>query len=104
MDKEKKIEGMAKVLYGIYCGKDECGKCKQPNCADYHRAELLVNAGYGDVKQAVKEFAEELKEALIEEQKATCSLPSCGYGIAKGIQISLDKIDNRIKQLYGEDI
>lgn len=46
MEKKKEIEKMAKVLYGIYCGEDKCGECKNPNCESYRRAELLYNAGY----------------------------------------------------------
>lgn len=46
MNRENEIKGMAKVLFGHYCGNDECGKCKEPNCIDYRKAERLFNAGY----------------------------------------------------------
>ena len=42
---KQEIQAMAKVLYGHYCGNDECGKCKEPNCLEYRRAERLYNAG-----------------------------------------------------------
>lgn len=66
MDKEKEIEEMAKVMYRHYCKDDKCGECKQPNCLGYCRAVQLYNAGYGNVKQTIKEFAERLKMDLAE--------------------------------------
>ncbi|MDE6474338.1 MAG: hypothetical protein K2L70_04500 [Clostridia bacterium] len=63
MEKLTDIEKMAKILYRHYCGNATCGNCKQPRCVDYIRAEKLAKEGIGDVKQAVREFAEELKQA-----------------------------------------
>lgn len=82
MDKEKEIEEMAKVLYGHYCKDDKCGECKEPSCLEYRRAVKLYNAGYGDVKQAVKEFAEnavkpiigELVELLFNDNEPDCKI------------------------------
>lgn len=48
MVKEKEIEEMAEILYDF-------GTDKQPNNADYHRADYLINLGYGDVKQYQEE-------------------------------------------------
>lgn len=56
MNKNKEIEAIAKVLYGQYCGNHKCGKCKMPNCAEYHRAELLYNAGFSNVIKYKKEI------------------------------------------------
>ena len=57
MDKEKEIERLAEILYGF-------GENKQPNNADYHRADYLINSGYGNVEQAVREFAEKFCDLL----------------------------------------
>lgn len=57
---KKAIEEMAKVLYGHYCGEDKCGSCKMPNCANYHRAELLVKADYRKADEVRKETAKEI--------------------------------------------
>ncbi len=49
MDKQKEIEKMTTALNSLYK-------------SDTHKfATALVNAGYGDVRQAVREFAEKLK-------------------------------------------
>lgn len=63
-DEQKEIQAIAKVLYGHYCGKDECGKCKQPNCAEYRRAERIYEAGFRDTTQVRKETAKEIFEAV----------------------------------------
>lgn len=65
MDKQYHTERIAKALYGLYCGNDKCDSCKCPrNCENYHCAERLVKKGIGDIKTAIKEFAEELKPLL----------------------------------------
>ena len=56
-------EKMAKIMY--HCGHASCEDCVY-HCVDYLRAELLVNAGYGDVKQAVRDFAEKLIDELCD--------------------------------------
>lgn len=63
--KKQEIQAMAKVLYGRYCGSDECGKCKQPNCADYHRAETLHNEGFRMAEEVRKETAKEIFTTII---------------------------------------
>lgn len=57
------IEKMAKLLYR--CSSTTCDGCRV-HCMDYLRAELLVNAGYGEVKQAVREFADKLIDELCD--------------------------------------
>ena len=64
MDKEKQIEEMAKVL----CA--DSVKCKHcPNrgfskerCNIIRHMRWLQHEGYGNIEQAVREFAEELKK------------------------------------------
>lgn len=91
MDKEKEIEQTAKALHGalVYDGGYGWDDEQEVDC--WETARILVNAGYGNVKQAVKEFAKELKK---------CFLPmSFGY-------MCLDvweSINNLFKELYGEE-
>lgn len=70
-----KIEEIAEQrrIARILC-QDEKGKClhnatsceSHIECAFTIWAQKLLNAGYGDVKQAVREFAEKIKENLEE--------------------------------------
>lgn len=57
-------------------------------------AESLANAGIGDKEQAVKEFAEKLKEDAV----TICF----GNGISERL-VPIKAIDNLITELYGED-
>lgn len=61
MDKEKEIEEMAKAM----CKGCSMIECKpDEHCYVYPPAERAVNAGYGNIKQAVKEFAEKFCDLL----------------------------------------
>ena len=64
MDKEKNKRAIAKLLYGHYCGDDICGKCRMPHCDCYMIAERIVNANFGNIEEALTEFAAILKETL----------------------------------------
>lgn len=80
MNNENEIERMAKIVYNNYLDSRTC-------------ARELSAQGYGDKKQAVKEFAE--------------ILHSYSYNIVddygnKTEVIDLKKIDNLITELYGE--
>lgn len=90
-DGEKEIAGMAKALYGIYCGEDKCGQCKEPECPDWHRAKFLYNAGYGNVKQARKETAKELLQELYDK--------AIQYGkTTDGIELMAQKYGVEVKE------
>lgn len=57
-------------------------------------AESLINAGIGDKKQAVKEFAEKLKERTLI------------YFLCRGVSalaVSEEQIDALFTELYGDD-
>lgn len=92
MEKEKQIEEMIKTMTGFCI----------PTSDDEIRAKLLYAAGYGNVKEAVKEFAERVKGIFSgnaeERQK----------GYAKEIGCSLtvgefnEEIDELIKEVCGE--
>lgn len=58
MEKEKQIEEMIKITDSHNCPKGQCFKFGY-SC-NRCKIETLVNAGYGNVKEAVKEFAEGL--------------------------------------------
>lgn len=88
MDKEKQIEEMAEDILKIQHGSKPC----------FIVAETLVNAGYGNVKQAVKEFAERLKKEQVTA--------ACLFGAEAGGEVQVvvvNDIDDTFKELYGED-
>lgn len=83
MDKEKEIEKMAKELH---CATSE----SFISCRKIARI-LVERCGYGNVKQAVKEFAEKFKEYASTRY----------YGQTRFKM--LRAIDNLITELYGAD-
>ena len=93
MDKKQQIEEMARVAcehFDYDMVYQPCTKCKtyDKHCYTIHQAEILYNAGYRKIdddcavitkdelkeykRQAVKEFAEKLKECAKSCKK-------CGY-------------------------
>ena len=107
MEKEKQIEEMAKFINGSKCPTEKCPNMdkeqeKAFGPCNIHRAQILYDAGYGNVKEAVKEFAERVKGIFSgnaeERQK----------GYAKEIVCSLtidefnEEIDELIKEVRGE--
>lgn len=80
MEKEKQIEEMIKTMTGFCI----------PTSDDEIRAKLLYAAGYGNVKEAVKEFAERVKMAFYYEFDEL--IPS----------IMSDKIDELVKEVCGD--
>lgn len=89
MDKEKEIEEIAKVICPNIWTCEVC-TIKHGRCTNKLLSERIINAGYGNIKQAVKEFAEKLKSLFCTE---------CDYG---GGDIK-QTINELIKELYGED-
>ncbi len=87
MDKQKEIEKMAKLLYS--CFHTTTCECCNVHCVDYLRGQVLVNAGYGDVRQAVREFADSLKNYILK-----CDMWG-GNGLCK-------KVDELVKEVCGE--
>lgn len=68
MDKEKEIEKIAQILGGCHdCSCKECLQSCDLGCKSYDRALAIVNEGYGDVNEAVNDFAERVKIALFSE-------------------------------------
>lgn len=95
MDKEKEVEefsnALAKSNRAVYVRGDifRCGRCRLPTYEE--RAERLIKEGYGNVKQAVKEFAEKLKTYAKEN-----------HGIQRDI-VTVEEINNLFKELYGNE-
>lgn len=70
MDKQKEIEEMAKLCCypcEMYSGfTEKCAEGTRPNQCGIaiEAAKKLINAGYGNIEQALTEFAERLKEKV----------------------------------------
>lgn len=111
MNKEKEIEDMANALLQYDKTLFWSGR--------FEVATALYNAGYGNVKQAVKEFAEKKVKPLIDElveiwfMDSQCQVSNChksdnvqcgsGVCIEENQKIWENKIDNLITELYGAD-
>ena len=94
MEKEKQIEEMVEIAYNAICIQIGGGDFVDPG--DRHAApeivsEDLYKAGYGNVKEALKEFAERIKMAFYYEFDEL--IPS----------IMSDKIDEIAKEYGVED-
>lgn len=72
MNKQQEVKAIAfhlcplPQMYGIKLTKCEgCGN--DGNCVRQKKAEVLVNAGYGDVRAAVEDVAERIKKGIFCE-------------------------------------
>ncbi len=114
MEKEKQIEEMARAL----CGKSynaEKGFCNKFDtecdfmCNAYMKSKRVYALGYGNVKEAVKEFAERVKKRIEidkytpeitkdydEEDKNNCEYYNLGLNHAQII------IDFFVKEVCGD--
>lgn len=92
MEKEKQIEEMIKTMTGFCI----------PTSDDEIRAKLLYAAGYGNVKEAVKEFAERVKGIFSgnaeERQKGYAKEIGCFLTVGE----FNEEIDELIKEVCGE--
>lgn len=93
MNKEKEIEDMAKELH---CATNE----SFISCRKIARI-LVERRGYGNVKQAVKEFAENIIELLDEMGMERSSEYNDGYD--DGVADCITNIKSRLTELYGAD-
>ncbi len=94
MEKEKQIEEMIKAM-SVYI----------PTPDDEIRAKLLYAAGYGNVKEAVKEFAEKLKEK-VEKAEEEIVPKGCDHYFKNGAMCCQSIIflilDDLVKEVCGE--
>ena len=94
MEKEKKIEELAEAIYksGVAIEGTDIAFGLYDTDTHFHRmAAKLYDAGYGNVKEAVKEFAELVKIAFHYEFNDLIPAP-----------ILSKKIDELIKEVCGE--
>ena len=97
MDKQKEIEKMEFIISTTVhdCEQKDCIRncqfAKQKDCKYFRAAKDLQAKGYGDVRAAVKEFAECVKMAFYQEFDEL--IPS----------IMADKIDELVKEVCGND-
>lgn len=102
MEKEKQIEEMAKLM----CENSRrcyelCGNCygEKDNfygCKGF--AELFYNAGYGDTKQAVKEFAARVKAKFYANSVSRTK----GYKEERVCDLTVDEFNGEIDELVKE--
>lgn len=103
MEKEKQIEEMARALCGNsynaekgYCNKfdTECDF----QCSAYLKSKRVYALGYGNVKEAVKDFAERVKGIFSgnaeERQK--------GYAKEIVCSLTIDEFNEEIDELIEE--
>ena len=95
MDKQKGIEEMEFIISTTVhdCEQKDCIRncqfAKQKDCKYFRAAKDLQAEGYGDVRAAVKEFAESVKKAFYYEFDEL--IPST----------MADKIDELVKEVCG---
>lgn len=112
MEKEKQIKEMTNLIKST---RARCsGECDMDISCNECDARQLFNAGYGNVKQAVKEFAEKLKGLCDKKRKLFEKLyDKCAPRQAQLANSFIErrnewiemkqKIDNFITELYGAD-
>lgn len=90
MNKQQEIEKMA---CDICLWRHGCNSPNNPieSCKPLHMAKKAVEAGYGDVRAAVREFAESVKMAFYYEFDEL--IPS----------IMADKIDELVEDVCGDE-
>lgn len=117
MDKEKEIKELKNILLeNKYHFTDENLDKRYAKAAI-----ILISLGYGNVKQAVKEFAEnnvkplidELVELVFNQDDGNCKVDNCNKPddiqcgasicIEENKQVWKKKLDNLITELYGAD-
>lgn len=116
MDKEREIKELAAFFRKppSICGTEQCSK----NCYNCI-AESIINIGYGDTKQAVREFAEKVKsiiddlvELIFDDGQSRCIIGGCHKAddIPCGSSICIEenkqawksKIDRLLAEVTGE--
>lgn len=95
MDKQKEIEKMEFIISTTVhdCEQKDCIRncqfARQKDCKYFRAAKYLQAEGYGNVRAAMKEFAERVKMAFYYEFDEL--IPST----------MADKIDELVKEIYG---
>ena len=105
MDKE--MEKIAKIM----CKHPEVKTCKECGYTCRARADAfkLVKTGYGNIEQAVKEFAEELKQEIndlfvLEYKGKTEKQLYIRKGMEEGLKMAIEITDQLIKKKFGKEV
>jgi len=93
MDKEKEIEEMAKVIMDSAFNDMSNKRSLHKFGVSGFYAEALISAGYGNVKQAIKDFAGKLFENI--------SVFLAKKNITSANEVK--QIIRKTEELYGED-
>lgn len=93
MNKKEEIEKMA---CDICLWRHGCNSPNNPieSCKPLHMAKKAVEAGYGDVRAAVREFASKVKELIHGFENISQSTDDC----------LCEKIDELIEKEYGDGV
>lgn len=97
MEKEKEIKRMEFIISSTVheCEQNDCIRncqfARQKDCKFFRAAKDLQGEGYGDVRAAVREFAERIKMAFYYEFDEL--IPST----------MADKIDELVKEVCGDE-
>lgn len=101
MNKEEQIEEMAKLIDGSECPSEKCPKMdkeqvKAFGACNIHRGQILYNAGYGNVKQAVKEFAGKFHDRCLS------GLKNLVWEYGEGAMDVINIFDDLVKEVCGD--
>ena len=98
MDKQKEIEKMAYSICTLPQVSEYITSCSYcgltGDCLRQKHAKEFINAGYGDTKAAVKEFASKVKELTHGFENISQSTDDC----------LCEKIDELIEEEYGDEV
>lgn len=102
-EKQKQIEEITNII-GKYDGtekQDDVIYSQVAYLSIEEIAQTLINAGYGDTKQAVRDFAEKVKREFIEFDSTfpdeDCAGFKAGYNVA--CKSHKGEIDNLVKEI-----
>ena len=95
MDKEKKIEEMATVLPKVIVWDGGYGWDDEQEVDCWETARNLINAGYGNIEKAIREFAEELKKNFLKHFPTLFT--------DEIYQFTDSQLDDLIKEKFGKE-
>ena len=93
MEKEKQIEEMIKITDSHNCPKGQCFKFGY-SC-NRCKIETVVNAGYGNVKEAAREAYKQARKETFMEIMETLRF---------GYELPIDDIMHEIAKEYGVEV
>ena len=103
MNREEQIKEMARALCG-YSYNAETGYCNKSDeecdfmCPPYLKSKRIYSLGYGDTKQAVKEFAERVKARFYANSVSRMK----GYKEKIVCDLTVDEFNEEINDLVKE--